>query len=91
MSMTNAAEQALLDLLFLNLGAIATLGVGFGAVSVAYLGLWPIGTPPVEPPVLPSGGFAPPALVAPLVRISRDDRDLLEMVPIIVEVLNGRR
>jgi hypothetical protein len=33
----------------LNPRAIATLGVGFGAVSIAYLGLWPIGTP-VEPP-----------------------------------------
>ena len=33
----------------LNPRAIATLGVGFGAVSVAYLGLWPV-TSPVEPP-----------------------------------------
>lgn len=34
----------------LNPRAIATLGVGFGAVSVAYLGLWPVSTP-VEPPI----------------------------------------
>jgi hypothetical protein len=33
----------------LNPRAIATLGVGFGATAIAYLGLWPIGAP-VEPP-----------------------------------------
>jgi hypothetical protein len=77
----------------LNPRAIATLGVGFGATAVAYLGLWPVGTPPVEPPVPPAvfGGFAAPSLTVPGLRISRDDRDLLELVPILVEVINGRR
>jgi hypothetical protein len=75
--------------------AIATLGVGFGATAVAYLGLWPIGAP-VDPPVPPvppafSGGFALPSTLGPKVLISRDDRDLLELVPILVEVINGRR
>jgi hypothetical protein len=38
--------------------AIATLGVGFGAVSVAYLGLWPVSTsvePTPEPSYRPRG------------------------------------
>lgn len=45
----------------LNPRAIATLGVGFGAVSVAYLGLWPVSTPvepPTEAPARRPGGAA---------------------------------
>ena len=73
----------------LNPRAIATLGVGFGATAVAYLGLWPVGTP-VEPPVPPSfvGGFGPAVVTAPRLTVSRDDRDLLELLPILIEVLN---
>jgi hypothetical protein len=42
---------------------IATLGVGFGALSVAYLGLWPVAVePPTDLPMPPSrttrGSFA---------------------------------
>lgn len=72
----------------LNPRAIATLGVGFGAVSIAYLGLWPVGTPPVEPPPPPAmilGGVVP---YLPLDLLLRDDRDLLEIMPIVIEVMN---
>ena len=73
----------------LNPRAIATLGVGFGAVSIAYLGLWPTGTPPVEPP-LP----VPVMAIADLPErpfIILDDRDLLDIMPIVIEVLNSER
>lgn len=75
----------------LNPRAIATLGVGFGAVSIAYLGLWPIGTPPIEPPVPPAvilGGVVP---YLPIDLLLRDDRDLLEIMPIVIEVMNRDR
>ena len=73
----------------LNPRAIATLGVGFGAVSIAYLGLWPPGTPPVEPP-LPVPVMASADLPErPF--IIRDDRDLLDIMPIVIEVLNSER
>jgi len=69
--------------------AIATLGVGFGAVSVAYLGLWPVGdVEPPQPPIFSGGGRTG---YAALGLGFRDDLELLELAPIIVEVLNGRR
>lgn len=72
--------------------AIATLGVGFGAVSVAYLGLWPLSITPPQPPdfgpVLVSGSH----IHIPTYRDEfRDDKDLLETIPVLVEILNGRR
>jgi len=69
----------------LNPRAIATLGVGFGAVSVAYLGLWPVSTQ-VEPPATPArrpGGagqftvdYTPelPDILARLVAVEAPDR-----------------
>ena len=75
----------------LNPRAIATLGVGFGAISIAYLGLWPTGITPPEPPVVgPTSGRI---VYTSLNRLAgyADDRDLLEMLPAIVEVINGRR
>lgn len=75
----------------LNPRAIATLGVGFGAISIAYLGLWPVSiTPPIQPPYQPSGSSFG-ALYPQRFVIPADDRDLLEIIPIVVEVLNGRR
>lgn len=74
----------------LNVRAIATLGIGFGAVSVAYLGLWPVTSPP---PITPDFGGTGQVVYTPDNRLGRlrDDRELLEIIPIIVEVLNGRR
>ncbi|HOW94940.1 MAG TPA: hypothetical protein PLF91_10670 [Mycolicibacterium fallax] len=73
----------------LNPRAIATLGVGFGATAIAYLGLWPVGTP-AEPPTPPVnlGGFGTAVVTAPRFIVPRDDRDLLELLPILIEVLN---
>ena len=72
----------------LNPRAIATLGVGFGPTLVAYLGLWPVGEPVIPPPdFIPSG----PSMTVPLLTQGFiDDQEILEMVPIIVEVINGR-
>jgi hypothetical protein len=38
---------------------IATLGVGYGARAIAYLGLWPSTTPPQPPTVGHGYGFLP--------------------------------
>lgn len=70
--------------------AIATLGVGFGPTLVAYLGLWPVTT---TGPILPPPAFGPGPVIEAISK-SRgliDDRELLEIIPIIVEVINGRR
>lgn len=73
----------------LNPRAIATLGVGFGPTLVAYLGLWPVD---VAPPVDDFGPLRGGAVIQQDYRHGfRDDRELLELMPIIVEVLNGRR
>jgi len=74
----------------LNPRAIASLGVGFGAISIAYLGLWPTGITPPEPPT-----FGPPS-GSSIIRLDlraglKDDADLLEILPIIVGVINDRR
>jgi hypothetical protein len=65
---------------------IVSRGLGRGAVGAivaAGLCLNAGSTPPVGPslPPLTAGGYARPHLVF-------DDRDLLEIVPIVVEVLN---
>lgn len=72
----------------LNPRAIATLGIGFSALQIAYLGLWPDAIPPDT-----GGGVSPPRFLQPLMkrRLNRDDQDLLEIIPIVVEVLNARR
>lgn len=75
----------------LNPRAIATLGVGFGAASIAYLGLWPTGTPPVEPPPPPAVILGGVVTLLPLDLLLRDDRDLLEIMPIVIEVMNRDR
>jgi hypothetical protein len=75
----------------LNPRAIATLGVGFGAISIAYLGLWPTGITPPEPPPA-QGSWSGVTISAPIRAHGHvDDRDLLEIIPIVVEVMNGRR
>lgn len=72
----------------LNPRAIASLGVGFGALSVAYIGLWPVG----EPTRPPGGGVSGPpiAIEEPLRRGFIDDRELLEILPIVIGVINDR-
>jgi hypothetical protein len=73
--------------------AIATLGVGFGALSVAYVGLWPVSTPvdppiPPTPPAMSAYVDASPALIA---SAAQDDQDLLDIMPILIEVLHRGR
>ena len=71
----------------LSARAIATQGVGFGALLIAVQGFLPIGV--VEPPAFALGGgrFIPAREAGPIHFL--DDRELLEMVPIIIGVLNN--
>jgi hypothetical protein len=71
----------------LNVRAIATLGIGFGAVSVAYLGLWPVADGVIEQPVpIGAAGLRLPQRID-----LRDSLELLQIMPIIVEVINAER
>lgn len=67
--------------------AVAVFGVGFGATSVAVLGLWP-----AEPEAPAFGRPIRSGIITPDRRAGwKDDADLLEILPIIVGVLNDRR
>lgn len=74
----------------LNARAIATLGIGFGPTLVAYLGLWPVGADVTPPPQV--WGPGPISITQQDLRQGfKDDQELLEIIPIVVEVINGRR
>lgn len=69
--------------------AIAVQGLAYGVLLVAAQGLLPASTDEQPAGVIAGSRFIP--ALRPLVPVRMDDRDLLEMMPIILGVLNATR
>lgn len=70
---------------------IASRGFGLGAIgTVAVLGFC-LTLEPVSPDQPSSSSGVGPVTPSRLYRRNRDDLDILELLPIFVEILNGRR
>ncbi len=71
--------------------AVAVQGVGFGVVLVAAQGL--LGVSEITPEISSGGGAYKVRLriADPNRRVLRDDREVLELMPIIVGIINASR